>query len=151
MQILFAIVLSAVAACGGLERGSIPVDAVHVRIRAQDTAWSGSYLFTQAGRSIEVPSGREIHLPLGAEVSLALESRDYICLFAMPGLSVRDFAAPGIATEVHFHTDRVGSYEFRGDELCGLPHGEETRGRFIVEEPAAFQSWVHQQSKKANR
>ena len=115
----------------------VPIDAVQVRVRAQDTAWSADYLFpTAPGAVRSVATGREVHLPLGANVELSLSSRDFICLFAMPGLQLRDFAAPGVSGRFEFRAERAGSYEFRGDEMCGLPHTEKTRGRFVIEEPA---------------
>jgi cytochrome c oxidase subunit 2 len=149
----FALGLAAhLLGCGGIPSAEVPVDAVAIRVRAQDTAWSASLVLAwPAGGTREVSVGREVHLPLGAEVELSLESRDYICVFAMPGLGLRDFAAPGLASRFHFRAAASGSYEFRGDELCGRPHTEKTRGRFIIESPAAFQEWVHQQSKKAFR
>ncbi len=138
--------------CGGIPSAEVPVDAVTIRVRAQDTAWSASVLLAAPGGGArEVGAGREVHLPLGAEVELSLESRDYICVFTMPGLGLRDFAAPGLASRFHFRAATAGSYEFRGDELCGRPHTEKTRGRFIIESPPAYQEWVHQQSKKASR
>lgn len=146
-----AIVLYFTAACGGVESGRVPVDRVVVRVRAQDTAWSASYLLAREQHTLEIPTGRQVHIPFGAEVELRLESRDYICLFAMPQQNVRDFAAPGLPHTVTFHADRLGEFDFRGDELCGLPHTDKTRGRFIVEQPVVFQAWVHEQSKKAQR
>ncbi len=128
----------------------IPIDVVQVSVKAQDTAWSAAYLFQAAPGAVrEVATGREVHLPLGANVELSLESRDFICLFAMPGLQLRDFAAPGVAGRFQFRAERSGSYEFRGDEMCGLPHTEKTRGRFVIEEPAAFQAWVHDREKES--
>ena len=131
-------------------QSEIPVDVVQVRVKAQDTAWSAAYLFqTAPGAVREVATGREVHLPLGATVELSLESRDFICLFAMPDLQLRDFAAPGVSGRFEFRAERAGSYEFRGDEMCGLPHTEKTRGRFVIESPAAFQAWVHQREKES--
>jgi cytochrome c oxidase subunit 2 len=147
-----ALALTQASACGGgIEPGEVPIDSVAVRVLAQDVSWSGSYLLPAGAGTREIPTGREVHLPLGADVRLTLQSRDYICLFNMPGLSLRDFASPGLAGSFHFRATQKGSFPFNGDELCGLPHGEKTRGQFIVEEPAEFQAWVHAQSKKASR
>jgi cytochrome c oxidase subunit 2 len=109
---------------------------VEIRVLAEDTSWSAFYL------PDEVSTGREVHVPLGADVSLTLTSRNYVSLFFMPAFALRDFASPGLPGTFRFRADQVGSYELRGDELCGLPHGEKTRGRVVVEEPEAFQSWL---------
>lgn len=132
-----------IAACNGSDE-AVPADEVEVRITAQETSWSASYLLAgHDGGRVELPSGREIHVPLGAAVELELKSRDYICLFAAPDLGLRDFAAPGLPGTFRFRAERKGSFELRSDELCGLPHTDKTRGRLVVEEPAAFRAWVH--------
>lgn len=137
---------------GSSEAAGIRTDAVAVGIIARDTSWQASYLgVVMPGGAADVASGREVHLPVGADVRLTLASRDYICLFAVPELGFRDFAAPGLPAEFHFRAERPGRYELRGDELCGLPHTEKTRGRLVVESPAAFRSWVGQRAKENGR
>ncbi len=118
------------------------VDAVDVRLVAQDTSWHASYIIHQANRATEVPTGREVHVPLGADVRLALSSRDYISDFRLPELGLRDFAAPDLPSEFRFRADRAGRYDVRGDELCGLPHTDRTRGTLIVEDRESFRAWV---------
>jgi cytochrome c oxidase subunit II len=125
----------AVAGCR-VARSRGKADHVEVRVVAADTSWSASY-FPQ-----NLATGRDVHVPLGAEVSLALASRDFVALFSVPSLGLRDFASPGLAGTLRFRADREGSYELRAEELCGQPHGERTRGRILVEEPAAFWSWL---------
>jgi cytochrome c oxidase subunit II len=126
----------ALAGCRVATRNRGPTDRVAVGIVAADTSWSASYL------PENLPTGRDVHVPLGAEVSLALSSRDFVALFSVPSLGLRDFASPGLPGTLRFRADREGSYELRADELCGQPHGEKTRGRILVEEPAAFWSWI---------
>jgi cytochrome c oxidase subunit 2 len=140
------------AACGDPGAERIAVDTVAVRISAHDVAWNAAYVTVRGdGATVEISTAREVHLPIGAAVSLELASRDYICLFAMPDLGLRDFAAPGLPAQFHFRAERAGSYELRGDELCGLPHTEKTRGRFVVEDPALFQAWVRARVREAKR
>jgi cytochrome c oxidase subunit 2 len=141
-RLLSIALLLCAAACNGGDDG-VRTDAVEVRVTAQDTAWSASYLIggRDAG-TVELPSGREIHLPVGAQVGLELKSRDYICVFAAPDLGLHDFAAPGLPGNFHFRAAQKGSFELRGDEMCGLPHTDKTRGRLVVEEPAAFRAWI---------
>ena len=127
-------------ACGSRD---IRVDEVDVRLVAQDTSWQASYVIGQARRQTEVPTGREVHVPVGAAVRLALSSRDYIADFTVPDLGLRDFAAPDLPSEFRFRADRVGRYVLRGDELCGLPHTDRTRGTLVVEDAASYRTWVH--------
>jgi cytochrome c oxidase subunit 2 len=115
---------------------------VNVRLVAQDTSWHASYVLQAAQTLTELPTGREVHVPVGADVRLALTSRDYISDFKVPELGLRDFAAPDLPSEFHFRADRPGRYDVRGDELCGLPHTDRTRGTLIVEDIASFRAWI---------
>ena len=126
---------------------AVRIDAVEVRLVAEDTSWRASYLLPQhGGPAIAVPTGREVHVPLGADVRLGLTSRDYIADFRLSDLGLRDFAAPDLPSEFRFRADHAGQYEVRGDELCGLPHTDKTRGLLIVEDPASFRAWVQKRT-----
>jgi heme/copper-type cytochrome/quinol oxidase subunit 2 len=124
--------------------------SIEVRMVAHDTTWHAAYIIEEpAGRAAEVPTGREVHVPLGAEVTLALTSTVYISDFALPDLGLRDFAAPGLPSELRFRADRPGRYVLRGDELCGRPHDERSRGVLIVEEPPAFRAWLQKRTRES--
>jgi cytochrome c oxidase subunit 2 len=130
----------------------VPVDAVNVRLLAQDRSWHASYEMADAvGRTIDVPTGREVHVPLGARVHLTLNSPEFIGAFTVPDLELRHFAAPGLPSQVNFVADRVGAHELRGDEMCGRPHTERSRGWLVIDSPSAFQQWVRRQAREARR
>jgi heme/copper-type cytochrome/quinol oxidase subunit 2 len=143
-RIVRLISLASILAFGGCASDSpIRVDAVNVRLMAQDTSWHASYLIPGSkGSTTELATGREVHVPLGAKVRLMLASRDYISDFTLPELGLRDFAAPGLPSEFAFNADRPGRYNVRGDELCGRPHTEKTRGWLVVEDAASFRAWI---------
>jgi cytochrome c oxidase subunit 2 len=134
---------ASVCACGGT---NVRVDAVKVRLVAHDTSWQASYVFQAARGASELPTGREVHVPVGSDVRLVLTSRDYISDFKVPELGLRDFAAPDLPSEFRFRADREGRYDVRGDELCGLPHTERTRGTLIVEDAVSFRAWVQKRT-----
>jgi cytochrome c oxidase subunit 2 len=138
--------LASVAALSNCGAPDIPVDAVHLRLVAQDSSWHASYLLPARHGSTEVPTGREVHVPVGSDVRLVLTSRDYISDFKVPALGLRDFAAPDLPSEFRFRADRPGRYDLRGDELCGLPHTDRTRGTLIVEDTALYRAWVQRQT-----
>lgn len=143
-RIVFAIwSIASLASCGAPD---IPVDAVSVRLVAQDTSWQASYLLQARHGSTEWPTGREVHVPVGSDVRLVLTSRDYISDFTVPALGLRDFAAPDLPSELRFRADRPGRYDLRGDELCGLPHTDRTRGTLIVEDTASYRAWVQKRT-----
>lgn len=139
--------MSALAGCDA--EPVVRVDAVDVRLMAQEASWHASYLVPeQPGETREVPTGREVHVPLGADVRLMLASRDYISDFTLPQLGLRDFAAPGLPAELHFRADRTGRYDVRGDEFCGLPHTDKTRGWLVVEDAAAYRAWIQKRTRE---
>ena len=128
---------------------AVPVDDVDVRLVAEDRSWHASYLVAEASASgREVATGREVHVPLGAQVRLTLLSATFISDFALPELGLRDFAAPDLPSELDFRADRPGRYQLRGDELCGLPHTDKTRGWLIVEDAASFQAWMRSRARQ---
>ena len=135
--------------------GRVPVvrtDIVDVHMVAQKRSWRASYIVASAEHgSIDVPTGREVHRPLGAGVHLTLASPDNISSFTVPDLELRQFALPSRPSRLTFFADRVGRYEVRGEEMCGLPHTERARGWLVVEPPDAFQAWVGKQIREARR
>ena len=133
------VLCAALSACDAPR--SIGVDAVNVRLVAEDTTWHAAYLTGQQ----ELPTGREVHVPVGADVRLVLTSRTYISDFRLPALGLRDFAAPDLPSELRFRAARAGRYDVRGDELCGRPHTDKTRGWLVVEDAASFQAWIRKQ------
>ncbi len=127
----------------------VSVHAVDVRLVAQDRSWKASYLVADpSGRTSEVSTGREVHIPVGAGVRLRLTSRDYVSDFTIDALGLRDFTTPSMPADLYFVADRPGRYELRGDELCGLPHTDLTRGWLVVEDSAAFLSWMQRVRKE---
>ena len=143
--------LAAAALSGCYTGPDVRVETVEVRLVAQDTSWHASYLIPAwHGSQTAVPTGREVHVPLGAEVRLTLTSRDYVSDFTLPQLGLRDFAAPELPSEFRFHADRAGRYDVRGDELCGRPHTDKTRGVLIVEDAASYRAWVRKRAQGKN-
>ena len=120
------------------------LDGVEVRLDGEGSTWRATLRWPTGrdGRVAEIPLGREVHVPLGAEVRFALTSRDFICDFALPALGQRDFAAPGLPGQMRVRPERVGRYELRGDEMCGLPHGELARGWLVVEDHRSWKAWL---------
>ena len=138
-------VLAASIACRARPQASL--DSIAVRMVAHDTTWQAAYVVPQPRGVAEIPTGREVHVPVGAEVVLALASRDYISVFTLPALGLRDFAAPGLPSEFRFVAARPGRFALRGDELCGRPHDDRSRGWLVVEDAAAFRAWVDRRAR----
>jgi cytochrome c oxidase subunit 2 len=150
IALVFALTGAGLIGCGTAP--AVRVDAIDVRLVAENTSWHASYVLpARSGATTAVPTGREVHVPLGADVRLALTSRDYISDFTLPQLGLRDFAAPDLPSEFRFHADRVGRYDVRGDELCGRPHTDKTRGVLVVEDAASFRAWIRKRTQGSDQ
>ncbi|HET8947352.1 MAG TPA: hypothetical protein VFQ07_10245 [Candidatus Polarisedimenticolia bacterium] len=139
------VILAASIACRA--RAPARLDSIEVRMVAHDTTWQAAYLVAETRGVAEIPTGREVHVPIGAEVVLALASRDYISDFTLPALGLRDFAAPGLPSEFRFVAEHPGRFALRGDELCGRPHDDRSRGWLVVEDAASYRAWVDRRTR----
>jgi cytochrome c oxidase subunit 2 len=86
----------------------------------------------------------ELHLPLGQPIKLLLRSKDVLHDFGVAQLRVKMDMVPGMVTYTWFTPTRTGSFDLLCEELCGIGHFA-MRGRFVVDEPAAFQAWLDRQ------
>ena len=90
-------------------------------------------------------SSPELHLPLGQPVKLLLRSKDVLHDFGVAQLRVKMDMVPGLVSYVWFTPTRPGAYDILCEELCGVGHFA-MRGRVVVDEPAAYQAWLEQQT-----
>ena len=86
----------------------------------------------------------ELHLPLGEPVKLLLRSKDVLHNFSVAQFRVKMDLVPGLVTYIWFTPTRAGQFDLLCEELCGVAHFA-MRGRMVVEQPAAFQTWLERQ------
>ncbi|MGP1678628.1 MAG: c-type cytochrome [Burkholderiales bacterium] len=86
----------------------------------------------------------ELHLPIGKPVKLLLRSKDVLHDFTVPQFRVKMDLVPGIVTHLWFTPTKTGAYDVLCEELCGIAHFA-MRGRVVVDEDSAFQSWLARQ------
>lgn len=97
-----------------------------------------------AGQDDILISSPELHLPLGKPVKVLLRSTDVLHNFAVPQFRVKMDLVPGLVTYVWFTPTRTGKFDLLCNELCGLGHFV-MRGSVVVDEDAAFDSWLSAQ------
>ena len=97
------------------------------------------------GRDDLLVDSPELHVPLGRPVKLLLRSKDVLHNFTVAQIRVKMDLVPGLVTRVWFTPTRAGSYDLLCQELCGIAHYA-MRGRMVVDEPAAFQTWLGRQA-----
>jgi cytochrome c oxidase subunit 2 len=80
-------------------------------------------------------------VPLGRVVELAVVSPDVIHSWWVPALGGKIDAIPGRTNHTWFKAEKLGHYEVRCAELCGLEHAHMT-GWVDVVTPAAYSKFV---------
>ena len=83
----------------------------------------------------------ELHLPLDKPVKMLLRSKDVLHNFTVPQIRAKMDLVPGLVSYFWFTPTRTGRFDVLCMELCGLAHYT-MRGKVVVEEEAAFQSWL---------
>jgi cytochrome c oxidase subunit 2 len=97
-----------------------------------------------AGQDDVVIAGPVLHLPAGQPMHMLLRSTDVLHNFTVPQFRVKMDLVPGLVTYQWFTPTVPGTYELLCEEHCGLGHFA-MRGRVVVDEPAAFQTWLANQ------
>jgi cytochrome c oxidase subunit 2 len=146
----------------------VPSDAMEVEVVGQQ--WNWTYRFPgQDGKLGRVSAGNisssnpfgidpadrdgqddilidsgEVRLPLGRPIKLLLRSKDVLHNFAVAEIRIKMDMVPGMVTHAWFTPTRTGRFDLLCQELCGIAHFA-MRGRMVIDEPAAFESWLARQ------
>jgi cytochrome c oxidase subunit II len=94
-----------------------------------------------AGRDDTIVTGNEMHLPLNKPVKMLLRSHDVLHDYFVPQFRARMNIVPGQVSWFWFTPNKAGKYEAMCAQLCGVGHPQ-MRGFVVVEDAAAFQSWL---------
>jgi cytochrome c oxidase subunit 2 len=93
------------------------------------------------GQDDVVVANPELHLPMGKPYKALLRSIDVLHNFTVPQFRVKMDLVPGLVTYVWFTPTRAGRYDVLCEELCGVAHFT-MRGKVVVEQEAAFKTWL---------
>ena len=92
----------------------------------------------------DVHDKTNLHLPVATETHIQITSRDYLYTFGLPSLGLNQVAVPDLMFGLKFSVDEVGTYQLKGDQLCGFSH-ESLMGRVIVQSREDFTTWLRSQ------
>ncbi len=121
-----------------------------LRVSGSQWQWSADYLkegVTVAGVTNQRPM--VIELPVDKPVHVELVAADVIHEFYVPDLLFMRNAVPGHPNSFSFTPDKLGTYDGRCAQYCGLYH---TRMTFVMKvvTPSQFKLWVQQQKKASS-
>jgi cytochrome c oxidase subunit 2 len=104
--------------------------------------WQFSYRYPTYG-GVETP---HLVLPAGRVVQLHVTSLDVIHSFWAYDLGVKADANPGVDNVAYVTPRKVGTFDIRCAELCGIWHGYMfDKGRVVS--PAEFPTWIRTQQR----
>jgi cytochrome c oxidase subunit II len=113
-----------------------------VDVIAQQFAWAFEYPEQGNVRS------NQLVLPKDRPVRFRIRSEDVLHDFWVPHFRLKSDAVPGLTTEIRVTPSKLGTYPVVCAELCGIGHSTMRQSVRVVK-PAAFQSWVDEQSQSA--
>jgi cytochrome c oxidase subunit II len=87
----------------------------------------------------------DLHLPLGKPIKVLLRSKDVLHNFYVPEFRAKMDLIPGMVTYFWFTPTRSAKFDILCFELCGTGHYT-MRGSVVVEDDAAYQTWLSQQT-----
>lgn len=97
---------------------ALPPTATPVVVNVTGQQWLWSFDYPQNGNV----SSDDLYLPVGKPVVFKVTSTDVIHSFWLPEMGVKVDANPGVTTTTSTTPTKVGTFNVRCAELCGLNH-----------------------------
>ncbi|MCU1614875.1 MAG: cytochrome c oxidase, subunit [Frankiales bacterium] len=110
-------------------------DAMVVDVTGQQWVWTFSY--PQEGNL----ESDQLYLPVNRPVIFHVTSKDVIHSFWVVQMGIKVDANPGETTQTSVTPDRLGRFDIRCAELCGLLHADMETSVHVVS-PTDFRSWL---------
>ena len=116
----------------------LDADAIHVNVVGQQWVWNFDYPGDGGVRS------QVLHLPVDQPVVFHVTSKDVKHSFWLVQLGVKIDAYPGEFTETAVTPNKIGTFDIRCAELCGLLHAY-MQNKVIVESKEDYAKWLASQ------
>jgi cytochrome c oxidase subunit 2 len=119
------------------DAGGGGVNPMTVDVTGQQWVWSFSYPGTKV-------SSFELYLPVGRKINFDVTSKDVVHGFWIVQMGIKINANPGVITTASVTPDKIGVYDIRCSELCGLNHAFMETTVHVLSD-SAFNSWLKSQ------
>mgnify|MGYP003329200095 FL=1 len=119
-------------------------DAVHVNAVGQQWLWNFEYPGWKDSKFNETFRSGELYMPVNEDVVFDVSSKDVKHSFWLVQLGVKVDANPGYVTHTAVHPEKIGTYDLRCAELCGLLHAYMQHKIHVVSR-ADYELWLKTQ------
>ena len=91
----------------------------------------------------DIQCDEQFQVPADHEIRLHILSRDYVYVFSIPELGLRQIGVPDLNYSLDFHTPVGGAFTLKTDPMCGfrLLHDDDM-GEMQVASHANFHRWL---------
>jgi cytochrome c oxidase subunit II len=118
-----------------VEASASAPDPLVVNVTGQQWVWTFSYPHNGGIES------DQLYLPVDRPVVFYVRSEDVVHSFWVVQLGIKIDANPGVTTKTSVLPDKIGNYDIRCAELCGLLHADmETRAHVVS--TSDFDNWI---------
>jgi len=139
----------AVLVCTLLSSGCEPedprnrLDSIVVEVTGDDFNWYFRYPGPDGvlGTSDDRHSMQNLFLPDNSNVDLKLISNDYVYMFSLPELGMREIAVPGLSFELQFTTRDEQILDLMGDQMCGFAHESLIGKVYVQNQDDGYYDW----------
>ena len=80
---------------------------------------------------------------LRRERDMELTSDDYVYSLSFPDWNQKEIAVPELRYQLEFQTHDAGTFDLRGNQMCGYTHPE-LLGQLTVHSHREFEAWLGQ-------
>lgn len=120
-------------------------DAYNVKVVGQQWVWNFEYPgMNDTNHPGEVFRSAELYLPVNEDTVFDVTSVDVKHSFWLVQLGVKVDANPGQITQTAVHPEKIGIYDLRCAELCGLNHAYMQHKVHVVSK-ADYEAWLASQ------
>jgi cytochrome c oxidase subunit 2 len=110
------------------DNGTVPKNALHVNVKAEQFTWSFTYMDGPA-KGVTSP---DLYMPIDRSTELSITSVDVLHSFWVPQFGQKQDAVPGRNNPLKITPDKIGTYPVICTELCGLGHALMRRQAIVM-------------------
>jgi cytochrome c oxidase subunit 2 len=123
------------AEIGSVSASGTTSDALVVDVTGQQWVWTFDY------PSLGNVESDQLYLPVNRPVVFHVTSKDVVHSFWVVQMGIKVDANPGETTKTSVTPNRLGTFDVRCAELCGLLHADMETSVHVVS-PSDFRSWL---------